>query len=822
MDHFNFNFREFFKNLFSQSPSSTVATNNNQTIADIIHSTLAQFQSIKENNTTQQPTTRSASPNPLLFPNTTTTFSPWDIFRRLDANPATPQLDIQLVSNSVCFEIESTKTVPFNNQQIQSFQIGTTQITNNNQLNQLLNAASSNNTDCDLASYSALINLLIQSSNCPSVSLCANDCHSLNDKLNQCGLYSLQCQSSNNNCIVTTIKPPHFEVAWWIIFIIVLAILLPCLICVFKMCNKHKSAKLQAADSNSSWGSKSLEAANSAKQVQQPATDSGASSMAVVIDNDPLPRTATMNALTDHSRASSIAEVVDINPLPTMAADEPVQTQEVVNMTSIHEESLPKLPILHHKSATSFNHLKYMASFSESSVDAVILPDTNNDIPTHPTITSYHEFVDIYLQLPATSAPTTITIKELQNGQYHILYTGIVSCQEEDFLNICQVDYYFEKKQVLLVELLQPQQTTPMKLQCLLSTLIMNPQPLDDKVQCKAVKNTAQLSDVQFELRLNNVNTASKLTIYDDSNVLQTVHAHNNIYTFQLSNLMVDSILTFKFAQVGTGLVAMHDLLQQHVKQVQLIGDSMVLATVEFLVVKPLKPYSLLNYLEHGLQIRTSVGIDFTMSNAIGNGTSSKLNEYEMAMKGLVDVLSSYHHHHEQGEIIAHGFGAIDSKLTNTTSSTAIRNTEQLLQAYRHTLKKIQSNGPCTMLPLLKQIGKMARQSRNEFWMHLVITDRQPLDLNECIEEMINCSNYPMQIIVMGVGKECDFEALELQFNNEFFKSNISNRQSRRPVCRFYNMNNTSNSEILASIPSALMSYTEMRNLQPTNYSNFI
>ena len=449
---------------------------------------------------------------------------------------------------------------------------------------------------------------------------------------------------------------------------------------------------------------------------------------------------------------------------------------------------------------------------------------------------TYHEIVDLLIQLPNDAQKFKIIIRELDNGQYSLIYDGTISGID---VNICQISYFFEKRQNLFFELIDLNTGSTFAEQCALSTLLIHGQSwtwLDDIFNVKAVKAIRELGNISFELNLISTSLKSNtLTIYNQEQILIEVTsvANTALFAFELPEMSIDTVLKFEFSVAGFAIISVNDLLHSNMKSIPIIGNG----TIEFVKVQPIQQYTLLQYLQSGLKLRFSVGIDFTSSNKtpqqpdslhyIGSTTnlSSKLTEYEKAMKYVGDIIESYGSGND--ELLAYGFGA-DIKIGNKyktshdfqISEKPIHNIEDLLKVYRSTLRKIKLGRPTNFAPHLKHIGKLSRQSKGEYWVHLIITDGQVSDFTETVEELLNCSNYAMNVIILGVGHENFDKMHTLNAEHGTLQSSRNERKANRDVCDFYEIKEGMSSEILASIPYKVLSYAEMKKLTPEQLHN--
>lgn len=112
---------------------------------------------------------------------------------------------------------------------------------------------------------------------------------------------------------------------------------------------------------------------------------------------------------------------------------------------------------------------------------------------------------------------------------------------------------------------------------------------------------------------------------------------------------------------------------------------------------------------------------------------------------------------------MAYGFGARfeDQKdvnhcfpLNGNMSDPSIEGLENLICAYKETLKNVKLDGPTLFAPVMKQIiefvnKKMALPMYNVL---LMLTDGCIHDMRETIDKIVEASKLPLSIIIIGIG----------------------------------------------------------------------
>nr|GEY25822.1 E3 ubiquitin-protein ligase RGLG2-like [Tanacetum cinerariifolium] len=169
------------------------------------------------------------------------------------------------------------------------------------------------------------------------------------------------------------------------------------------------------------------------------------------------------------------------------------------------------------------------------------------------------------------------------------------------------------------------------------------------------------------------------------------------------------------------------------------------------------------------------VGIDFTKSNewtgkhSFNNrslhsvGTSQ--NPYEQAISIIGQTLSAFD---EDNLIPCFGFGDASTHDKNIFSfypdSSFCQGFEDVLRRYREIVPELRLSGPTSFGPIIEMAMTIVEESGGQYHVLLIIADGQvtrsvdtetgQLSSQErsTIDAIVNASNYPLSIIVVGVG----------------------------------------------------------------------
>ena len=87
-----------------------------------------------------------------------------------------------------------------------------------------------------------------------------------------------------------------------------------------------------------------------------------------------------------------------------------------------------------------------------------------------------------------------------------------------------------------------------------------------------------------------------------------------------------------------------------------------------------------------------------------------------------------------------------------------------IVSAYASAIGQVQLYGPTNFSPVIRETAAMARssvdQSRNDYFVLLIITDGVITDMEQTKKAIVQNSNLPFSIIIVGVGG-ADFDSME-------------------------------------------------------------
>lgn len=152
----------------------------------------------------------------------------------------------------------------------------------------------------------------------------------------------------------------------------------------------------------------------------------------------------------------------------------------------------------------------------------------------------------------------------------------------------------------------------------------------------------------------------------------------------------------------------------------------------------------------------------------------------------------------------------------------------EILTHYRNQLHKVTFYGPTNFTPVITNTSSIARefQDGKHYFILLIITDGIISDMHLTKHAIINASELPLSIIIVGVG-DADFENMDV-LDSDDVRLNVDGRYAERDIVQFVPLNkflskngSTIDSkadlakEVLYEIPEQLTSWMKSRGIVP-------
>ncbi|KAK2365105.1 protein BONZAI [Trifolium repens] len=253
--------------------------------------------------------------------------------------------------------------------------------------------------------------------------------------------------------------------------------------------------------------------------------------------------------------------------------------------------------------------------------------------------------------------------------------------------------------------------------------------------------------------------------------------------------------------------------------------------------------FSFIDYISSGFELNFMVAIDFTASN--GNpqksdslhyiDVSGRLNSYQKAIMEVGEVIQFYDSDkrfpawgfggHMHGGSVSHCFNLNGALGVNSGVNSEVVGVEGIMDAYSKALRSVTLSGPTLFGPVINTAAQMAAESLSsynstKYYVLLIITDGIVTDLQESINAVVNASDLPLSILIVGVGS-ADFTSMEvLDADNERL-INSAGRVAARDIVQFVPMREVQRGNIsvvqslLEELPDQFLSFMRSRDIKP-------
>jgi Copine len=240
---------------------------------------------------------------------------------------------------------------------------------------------------------------------------------------------------------------------------------------------------------------------------------------------------------------------------------------------------------------------------------------------------------------------------------------------------------------------------------------------------------------------------------------------------------------------------------------------------------------SFLEYLMGGCEIELTIAIDFTGSNGDPRipGTlhfirhDGGLNDYEKAIMAVGGVIARYD---SDQKFPVLGFGAKDGGVLNhcfqVGNVAELNGLNNVLQAYRQALKCITMSRPTVFSEVIDHTANVARESQREaagrgkqsYRVLLILTDGVVSDLDQTKISLLNASDAPLSVVIVGIGNS-NFD--KMQELDDFANGD----RGYRDICQFVPFSKYRDSKsalataTLEEIPDQLVDYYFGKGIKP-------
>lgn len=251
---------------------------------------------------------------------------------------------------------------------------------------------------------------------------------------------------------------------------------------------------------------------------------------------------------------------------------------------------------------------------------------------------------------------------------------------------------------------------------------------------------------------------------------------------------------------------------------------------------------SFLDYIKAGLEINFIVGIDYTKSNlppddkeSLHYAYGNEPNDYEKAIIQCGNIVAYY----DYDQLFpVYGFGGKTPGLSPTqhcfpvtlTSQAKVQGIPGVISAYRDSLSKVIQDGPTYFSDLLKTVVNIIKEEINlgtiKYYILMILTDGLINDMEETRNALVQASEYPLSVIIIGIGN-ADFGNMTELDGDVLPVTNKKEEKVKRDIVQFvpfnkfkkkasssFNSNNDDLSilaeEVLKEVPKQVEEYFEI------------
>ncbi|XP_065828403.1 copine-3-like [Oscarella lobularis] len=248
--------------------------------------------------------------------------------------------------------------------------------------------------------------------------------------------------------------------------------------------------------------------------------------------------------------------------------------------------------------------------------------------------------------------------------------------------------------------------------------------------------------------------------------------------------------------------------------------------------------HTFLDFVTAGCQINFTVGIDFTGSNGDPRQPTSlhyinpyEPNEYTKALIAVGEICQQY----DTDKLFpAFGFGAKvppgnavshEFPLNGNPTNPYCQGIAGVVGAYQASLQRTTLWGPTNAAPIINHVARFARESAksgvsNNYFILLLLTDGVLSDMADTKKAVVEASDLPMSIIIVGVGN-ADFSDMET-LDADKHRLQYGTKVAARDIVQFVPFRNYREAspadlarDVLAEVPSQVVEHFRLKRLPP-------
>eukprot|EP00898_Chlorokybus_atmophyticus_P000712 jgi/Chlat1/1641/Chrsp127S01948 len=243
---------------------------------------------------------------------------------------------------------------------------------------------------------------------------------------------------------------------------------------------------------------------------------------------------------------------------------------------------------------------------------------------------------------------------------------------------------------------------------------------------------------------------------------------------------------------------------------------------------------SFLDYIFGGCEISFLVAVDFTASNG-DPAYPNSLHYFDP--EGRPNQLSQLLFYDTDKKFPVWGFGGQVGNntvshcfnLNGNPQNPEVAGVQGILDAYMQAIQHVSLSGPTLFTPVINASVSIASegitQEKQKYFVLLIITDGEILDMEETVAAVIAASSLPLSILIVGVG-DADFDMMETLDSDKRRLRLPDGRQAARDIVQFVRYNDIVQpnrgpasvalaQRLLAELPMQLLAFMESKHIMP-------
>ena len=239
-----------------------------------------------------------------------------------------------------------------------------------------------------------------------------------------------------------------------------------------------------------------------------------------------------------------------------------------------------------------------------------------------------------------------------------------------------------------------------------------------------------------------------------------------------------------------------------------------------------------IDYIRGGININLNIAIDYTASNENPNNPNSlhyclgdMPNDYENAILSCGSIVGYY----DKDQIFpVFGFGGIPpgkNKVShcfniNFEESPDIQLIDNVIRVYKESLNKVTLSGPTFFAPIIEKVMSEIKKNLNEcpqenhYEILMILTDGLINDMQETTKLLVDCASLPLSVIIIGIG-DADFSMMVTLDGDDIPLTDCDGRITERDLVQFVEYEKFKkkgnitelNEEVLKEIPRQIEEY---------------